>query len=326
METMGGESRSGSSLTGYAHVAAGPGSRKNKCGYCGLKKSYALSWTNGQASQAQMRPVSASAAVAPVVEQDIGTQSDTVEKDNGLDRQHHQNAIKDLQEAVSHLANSDLHAATRVSLEARIAEHKRAIIKMKPIGGQLNGCKAALERAQTRRVAAVKDLEIAQAAVTKADAEITNLSSEIEGLEQQLSTGQDQETQSMDCIEKMACSLKEVLGSMASSSQIPPDVMQQTESHMTRLLIGIKQIAAKVQEQQEAQRVHSTPKREPPEATGGIAARRRLTVKADGLAHSEFVAGGGGVESTATASADTSMDAGAGVANLSQVPALPKNF
>ena len=129
----------------------------------------------------------------------------------------------------------------------------------------------------------------------------------------------------MDCVEKMANSLKDVLGAMAGSSQIPPVVLQQTESHMTQLLNGIKQIAAKIQEQQAAQSVHMTPKREPPETPAGAAARRRVNGKADGTSHTEFAVGGGGGGDAASASVDAAMAAGADSAGLPQVPALPKN-
>ena len=162
-----------------------------------------------------------------------------------------------MQIALNAVADGPWSASTRAGTKAQIGEHKKAIIKLKPLGHQRDSCLAALERAHGRRTIALKAIEDAQSALAAADSEIASLSEELSTLETQIAKGQEPEFQSSDCIEKMANSLKSVLAEMTSACTIPPQLLAETEAHMCNLLQGVRSIATTVQEEQKKSQLAS---------------------------------------------------------------------
>ena len=94
---------------------------------------------------------------------------------DGLNRMQHQAAIRELHSALDALPHTPLHSVSREHLTSQISGHKKAIIKLRPVGGQLDGCRTAIERAQRRRTDAVTALEEARVKIETSDAEISAL-------------------------------------------------------------------------------------------------------------------------------------------------------
>eukprot|EP00972_Heterocapsa_arctica_P027449 4035219-Heterocapsa_arctica.AAC.1 len=59
---------------------------------------------------------------------------------SGMDRAQLNNCIRSLSAAVAQLPPTREHDPTRLFLHDRIAEHKRAVVALKPLGAQLDGC------------------------------------------------------------------------------------------------------------------------------------------------------------------------------------------
>ena len=152
------------------------------------------------------------------------------------------------------LPDTPLHKDTRVHLAAQIAFHKRAIIRLRPMGGQLDGCKAAMDRAKRRRADAVAEMDAARQMmdaarqkVEKADVEIVSSQEELTSLEGAITA----KPGSPDCVEQMASSLQSVLVEMGTSGAVPSALLKETEAHMATLLSGIQAIAKAAQQQQQ---------------------------------------------------------------------------
>ena len=71
-----------------------------------------------------------------------GKDEETTSAAEEVDRAQRQAAIKRLTESLKHLPEkSQLHAKMRADIESVIAEHKKALIMMKPAGGQLDSAR-----------------------------------------------------------------------------------------------------------------------------------------------------------------------------------------
>ena len=166
-------------------------------------------------------------------------------------RSQHQASIKSLMAAMAQLPEEEAFVETRAHMQKQIDAHKRAITKINPLGAQLDGCKAALERSIQRRQQAQEALEQAQANVAKAEEEQVALAEELSMLEAQVAThGTEHEDVRSNCIEKLAMSLQTVLSEMASGAVVPPELLAATEAQMASLLGGVRQIAEAVNKAQ----------------------------------------------------------------------------
>ena len=249
-------------------------SDKKKCRVCGVKKSYssavacggayagatfgsAVAAPRGSADYVQRtKPPMARAAVAqaaPAAEwapaprgHAAAEQTTTVVVDGATvsaDRAQLHQSIRSLNAALAQLPDSPEHQVTRNFLHTAIAEHKRSITAMRPLGAQLDGCRAALQRAEARKEKAQQARDDAELAIATAASEIDQLTSELAALEMQVSQP-DPAPSSPDCVDKLTGSLSAVIDEMAASQHVPADLVEQTRLQMSALLGGIKAIAA----------------------------------------------------------------------------------
>ena len=165
-----------------------------------------------------------------------------------MDRVQIQHSIRSLSAAVAQLPATEEHDQTRHSLNERIAEHKRAIVALKPFGAQLDGCRAALLRAEARKAKAIQARNDADLAIATAASEIDRLSADLASLEAQVALPEGSDaTSAADCVDKLTASLRTVVDEMAASCHVRPDLVSETKAQMTNLLTGIKAIAAAAQ-------------------------------------------------------------------------------
>ena len=161
----------------------------------------------------------------------------------GSDRTQLQEEIKALQSALDLVPDVEENDVVRSTILAKIESKKAAIIASKPLGARIDGCRAALERAQSRKSQAEKSLTLAQAAVQQADAEVANLAQQLQHLEQEVAP-QSEPAEQANSIESMAAAMSKIMADMKASPLVAPEVMLETETHMTNLLKGVRSIVA----------------------------------------------------------------------------------
>ena len=162
---------------------------------------------------------------------------------HGVDKGQLQEDIKALQAALDLLPDVTDNAELRSSLATKIAGKKAAIIACKPLGARIDGCRGALERAQTRKANAMRSLSEAQAAIEQSDLEVAHLALQLQQLESEVATHAEPSEQA-NSIEGMASALSRVLTEMKSSPMVVPETWRETEVHMTNLKKGIRTIVA----------------------------------------------------------------------------------
>ena len=148
-----------------------------------------------------------------------------------------------MQVALDALPAVDDNLELRTSIATKIAGKKSAITAFKPLGARIDGCRGALERALARKANAEKALGEAQAAILQADQEAVQLAQQLQQLESEVATHGEQREQT-DSIEGMTAALSTVISEMKSSPLVAPEILQETEVHMTNLLQGIITIMA----------------------------------------------------------------------------------
>jgi len=150
--------------------------------------------------------------------------------------------IKSLEAALTNIPTGSQFDVARETITAQIVELKRSITKSKPIGTRLETCKAACARSLKRRDTCAEACELAAAALNQAENEYQQLCSDLAGIEREMAMTVSSTTHT-DCIEGLATSLGQVLSDMKSSHNIPVEILQQTETHMTSLMAGVRAIA-----------------------------------------------------------------------------------
>ena len=145
------------------------------------------------------RPAAATIAATPVGVAAVGPPATTTPTTASRGALH--SRIRCLEAALAALPpptsfDDDCYKIPRDELVKQIAALKRQIIGAKPIGARIDGCRAALTRAMTRRDSGHEALHAAQAVVTAADIEVATF--EIDfltlGVELQSSTETEPET------------------------------------------------------------------------------------------------------------------------------------
>ena len=206
------------------------GKQAKQCRVCGCKKSYAQAVQSPwQGSFRGTTPPPSSASWSPSAQ--------------CPDKSQLQEDIKALQVALDALPAVDDNLELRTSIATKIAGKKSAITAFKPLGARIDGCRGALERALARKANAEKALGEAQAAILQADQEAVQLAQQLQQLESEVATHGEQREQT-DSIEGMTAALSKVISEMKSSPLVAPEILQETEAHMTKLLQGIRTIMA----------------------------------------------------------------------------------
>ena len=138
-----------------------------------------------------------------------------------------------------------LQSMHRKEIQCKIMLHKETILALKPMRAQIDGCRAASKRAQSRKEKAT--LERAQLKVTVAETQVDSLITKLASLEVQVAKAEEVETPGSHSVEKLQSSLRQVLTDMSSSAYVDKDRMAQVKNNMGALLSGITVIAAQAQ-------------------------------------------------------------------------------
>ena len=231
-------------------------SSAKKCWKCGIKKSYGGA-PNSVRQIVQESPKDTAANATVQIGAGVMAQSEMevgipILPDNaplewsGWDRNTHQEAIKNLTCALNALGVCSPDITK--DIQGKISLHKEAILGLKPIGAQIDGCRAALERAQARKEKATSAVDEAKQRVSDAETEVDGLTAKLASLEVQVAKSEDTEIPTApNSIEKLANSLRQVMEEMSSSAHVDKELITQTQGHMSALLSGVRTISVQAQ-------------------------------------------------------------------------------
>ena len=301
------------------------GSQKKKCRTCGLKKSYkdAAMPTHTTTSSTQRNGVSAKLEEVAAQLQSVARKEKEdqpmapAQPTEGVDRKAISEEIAGLEVALANIADSAEFEAVKSSLQAKIEEKKKSIVRSKPIGMQVDSCQKFVARCQARRDQAEQGVVLAQQALTNsqqalAEAEAALCSAQAELKDRQEEMAQEMAQQgpatSQDSMKGLTASLEKVIHDMKSGGKVSDQHIGEAKQHMDKLMDGLNAIRAVVQSQAAAVSCSGgpgatgistpveddvdipgdAPKRSGDVDQNGAAARRRLDVKAEGAP--QFVA------------------------------------
>ena len=170
-------------------------------------------------------------------------------------------AIKALESALAQVPEGDTFAATRSTISAQIADLKKSITRSKPMGAQLDSCRAAIERAMKRKQCALEAAEKAHKDLQEAENQIEQLQEDLVQLEAQVASHHAQEhahqnVAQVDSIQGTANALQKVLNEMQTSPTVPQESVAEAGLSMTSLMKGIQSIAVAAQQAATAQNQH----------------------------------------------------------------------
>ena len=159
-------------------------------------------------------------------------------------------SIKALESALAQILAGDAFNASRSALNSQITELKRSITRSKPVGVQLDSCRAAISRAEKRRQIALDAITKAQVDLQEADVQIGDLQKDLADLEANVLSQPSCDSSAaahVDSIQGMASALQKVLGEMQLSGAVPSETVSQAEQYMKSLMAGVQAIAVVAQ-------------------------------------------------------------------------------
>jgi len=147
----------------------------------------------------------------------------TVSKDG------HKEAIKQIELALACIPGEE-NALLRETMNAKIAEHRQALALSKPVGQRLDGCKAALGRAQGRLAAAEEAAKLAEEAMIAAAEEVRKLQAEHAVLQAQVAEqGGDAEDEPSAPLDSLQQQLRSSVRMLKEIEGMDPEVIQDAE-------------------------------------------------------------------------------------------------
>ena len=160
------------------------------------------------------------------------------------DHEGHAEEIKKLEKAIAALPEGQLYDGTRAQLRDNITALKMKICQSKPLGAQVDSCKAAMARARKRMEAAHDVIQKASVAHNEAEQEYQRLMNEMTALELQMPGAQQQQQQEpKDSITTMNDVLGNVLDEMKASTHVNPEHVKEAEAVMINLVAGMGKVS-----------------------------------------------------------------------------------
>ena len=153
------------------------------------------------------------------------------------------NQIKVLEAALLQLPDTVAFERARKQLSDDVAEAKRKIIDLKPVGARMDACKEAIERATQRRMQARETLRLASEAVDSSEAEVARLGQELAGLEKAVAQEQDASSKANNSLEQLESGMTAVITDM-SGSRVDPSIIAQAKGQMQLLFESLKKVSA----------------------------------------------------------------------------------
>ena len=156
--------------------------QKGKCKKCGILKKYMSMPANASASWPPRDTTwhlnACDDGLAPTVGVPMHTPTEVDDARNSLGGIPSSSDIKELESHLRSLPQGEVFQSTRVHLEARVVELKRAITQNKSPSAQLMTCSTALERARKRYDSAQTPLNKAQNEFQAASTAVDHLTEE----------------------------------------------------------------------------------------------------------------------------------------------------
>jgi hypothetical protein len=231
-------------------------SQAKKCKNCGLKRTFVMTpaaaggkeqgtcWDAKWEPKSYAQALAMSSPVTPKPDAQLSyARVEAVISDAEV-RAKATASLKGIMAALEALPQTDEFARERVMLEARAEEAKTKIRDAKPIGARIDGCKAAITRAQDRFERAVVQRDEALYNMKQANQELVQYKQDLAGLEISVAAEQQGVRQAPSSVEQLAEALTKVLKEMASSPSVPQQLVDETNQHMHHLYAGIQKIAA----------------------------------------------------------------------------------
>ena len=219
--------------------------RKGKCSSCGLKKSW------GQQFESSAWDVEATTAQTEKANQKLAAASslihDTTLPDE-LPKGAKGEQLRQLEMSLKSIPEGEEFDQTRQTISNNIASVKRSITVSKPIGSQIDSCRAAIGRAEKRRDSCKEQLSAASASLDAAEADLAQKHAEFAKLESQIVAASQP-----DCIHASAVTLTRVIGEMAQSPLIPPEALASVNEQVVKLITTLNEVAALAQSVAQAQ-------------------------------------------------------------------------
>ena len=150
--------------------------------------------------------------------------------------------IRQLEKAIVSLPEGSSYDGTREQLRGNIAALKMKISRSKPLGAQLDSCKAAMARAQKRMQDANEVIQKASVARDEAEKEHQRLAAEMTALELQMPSAQPLQ-EPKDSIAGLNHALAKMLEELKTSSYVDSEDVKRAEALTQQLTVGLAQIA-----------------------------------------------------------------------------------
>ena len=167
----------------------------------------------------------------------------------GEDRATLVQKLKQVESALSYLPDAPDFKEVRSPLMLQADALKRRISATKPMNDRLVGCRGALDRARTRKVAADNGLAVASKAQEVAVADVKRLETELAELE--VAAAADSESASKaTSLQRLEIDMKKVVQEMQTSGNVVELDIQQSMQQMDLLFRGLSAVAAKAQASQ----------------------------------------------------------------------------
>ena len=155
--------------------------------------------------------------------------------------------VKYLEAALAALPPDDAELGDeRASLTSRLAEAKRRVHGVQPIGARLDGARAALERSRSRQAEAAQAVAAAQLLHQQAAEEVAGLEREVHDIEASLAAGTG--SAEMDPVLESAvtpvdqahAALNEMVTNLANDSCVHPAHLEAAKAHVKQLFDGFR--------------------------------------------------------------------------------------
>jgi len=150
-------------------------------------------------------------------------------------------AIRSVDAALQVLPLTPAMDAARAELLRQKEHLKKRIIQSRPLGSQLDSCRAALDRAIKRRSDCVAAVEAAQMRMRRADEDVAGKRAELAELEAAVAV--ESGTKQPSSLTQLTVALSRVMAELKASPVVPQSITESAEVQMTKLMSDLLLVA-----------------------------------------------------------------------------------
>ena len=182
---------------------------------------------------------------SPVVDLTVPEAARAHTEEQSSQRQALQRKISDAQATLATLSEDDPENPEMLSvLTRRIEQHKTAIIKLKPLGLQVESCREALNRALTRQASAVQGVAVARAAEEQANAAVAQSKEQLAALELAFASAHAPQHPAQESnADGLKKAVSRVMHDLSTSQHVRPEMVQSANSRVRALMDLLNQIS-----------------------------------------------------------------------------------